>query len=59
MLNKIFENFRNCLKRNIDSRMGYGSLGEIGIECRDNLKEFVKDRLRLMGTEQFFHKQDC
>ena len=52
----IFENFRICTKRNIDKKSGYGSICDISILCRDNLKEYVAGRLNLMGSSRFENK---
>jgi len=41
----IFENFRLCTKLNIDTKSGYGSMSDISVLCRDNLKEYIKNRL--------------
>jgi fructose-bisphosphate aldolase class II len=54
LASSIFESFRICMRCNIDTKSGYGSLGEIGLECRDNLINYVIDRLTLMNSKQFF-----
>jgi fructose-bisphosphate aldolase class II len=52
----IFENFRVCIKNNIDKKSGYGSICDISIICRDNLIDYVTGRLKQLGSLRFENK---
>lgn len=44
----LFENFRNCIKENIDSKTGYGSYAEILIGCKKNFEDFIRTKFDLL-----------
>jgi fructose/tagatose bisphosphate aldolase len=52
----IFENFRICIKNNIDKKSGYGSICDISIICRDNLIDYVTGKLKQLGSLRFENK---
>lgn len=52
----LYEEFRLCVKHNIDTNKGYGSFAEIEIQCRNNLEKFIVNRLNFLESKNILNQ---